>query len=74
MKEELNKEQELIQILKMVAPGTELREGLENILKARTGALIVISDSPDVMKLAVLKLMRSILQLKFMSLLKWMVL
>ena len=52
MKEELNKEQELIQILKMVAPGTELREGLENILKARGGALIVISDSPDVMKLA----------------------
>ena len=53
MKEDLNKEQELIQILKMVAPGTELREGLENILKARTGALIVISDSADVMKLAV---------------------
>lgn len=51
MKEELYKEQELIQILKLIAPGTELREGLENILKAHTGALIVVSDSPEVMKL-----------------------
>lgn len=52
MKEDISKEQELIQILKMVAPGTMLREGLENILKAHTGALIVISDSPEVMKIA----------------------
>ena len=51
MREELNREQELIQILKLIAPGSELREGLENILKAHTGALIVISDSPEVMKL-----------------------
>ncbi len=43
---------ELIQMLKMIAPGTELREGLDNILKARTGALIVISDSKEVMDLA----------------------
>ena len=43
---------ELIQILKMIAPGTDLREGLENILKARTGALIVISDSQQVLDLA----------------------
>jgi diadenylate cyclase len=28
----------------MVAPGTPLREGLDNILKARTGALIAIGD------------------------------
>lgn len=52
MKEELSKDQELVQLLKMLAPGTALREGLENILKARTGALIVISDSPEVMKIA----------------------
>ena len=51
MRDELNKEQELIQILKLVAPGTALREGLENILKAHTGALIVVSDSPEVLKL-----------------------
>ncbi len=43
---------ELIQMLRMIAPGTELREGLENILKARTGALIVISDSQEVLDLA----------------------
>lgn len=35
----------------MVAPGTPLREGLENILRARTGALIVVGDSPQVMEL-----------------------
>ena len=52
MRNETGKNQELYQILKMVAPGTDLREGLENILKARTGALIVISDSEEVMKLA----------------------
>lgn len=52
MKDEMNKEQELVQILKLIAPGTALREGLENILKARTGALIVVSDSPEVMKIA----------------------
>lgn len=49
VKEELSKEEELIETLKMLAPGTPLREGLENILKAKTGALIVISDSEDIM-------------------------
>lgn len=52
MRKEPGKNSELIQILKMVAPGTDLREGLDNILKARTGGLIVISDSPEVVKLA----------------------
>lgn len=52
MRNEFSKNTELIQILKMIAPGTDLREGLDNILKARTGGLIVISDSPEVMKLA----------------------
>ncbi|NLY91932.1 MAG: DNA integrity scanning protein DisA [Firmicutes bacterium] len=37
-------------ILPMVAPGTVLYEGLENILRARTGALIVIGDSEKVMQ------------------------
>ena len=31
MRNETGKNQELYQILKMVAPGTDLREGLENI-------------------------------------------
>jgi diadenylate cyclase len=38
-------------VLRTVAPGTPLREGLESILRARTGALIVVSDAPDAMKL-----------------------
>ncbi|MHB8944978.1 MAG: DNA integrity scanning diadenylate cyclase DisA [Bacillota bacterium] len=35
----------LLASLKKVAPGTALREGLENILRARTGALIVVGES-----------------------------
>ena len=37
--------------VRAIAPGTALREGLENILRAKTGALIVVSDSPMVMEL-----------------------
>ena len=39
----------MIDILKLVAPGTEFRQGLDNILKAKTGALIVVGDSKEVM-------------------------
>ncbi len=39
----------MIDILKLVAPGTEFRQGLDNILKAKTGALIVVGDSKNVM-------------------------
>lgn len=42
---------ELVEILKMIAPGTQIREGLDNILKAKTGALIVIGDSKEVMEI-----------------------
>ena len=35
----------------MLAPGTMLYEGLENILRARTGALIVVGDSEQVLDL-----------------------
>ncbi len=45
-----NREQ-LLKLLRKVAPGTSLREGLENILRAGTGALIVLSDKPEVMKI-----------------------
>lgn len=34
--------------LKMVAPGTSLREGIENVLRAHTGGLIVLGDFEDV--------------------------
>ena len=38
-------QEEILDILKIIAPGTVLREGLDNILKAKTGALIVISSN-----------------------------
>lgn len=47
----MNKEEEFINILKIVAPGTEIRKGLENILKSKTGALIVVGDSKEVLEI-----------------------
>lgn len=47
----VNKDKELVKILKIVAPGTELREGLENILRAKTGGLILIGDGEEELKL-----------------------
>lgn len=49
MKETRVEEAQLLEAIRMVAPGTNLREGLENVLKARTGALIVIGYN-DAMK------------------------
>lgn len=49
MDENQKKEEVLVEILKLIAPGTMLREGLENILKAKTGALIIIGDSKNIM-------------------------
>lgn len=39
----------ITEVLKLIAPGTPIRHGLENILKAKTGALIVIGDSKQVL-------------------------
>ncbi len=38
-------------LLQLVAPGTPFREGLENVLRAKTGGLIVCGYSPEVMDL-----------------------
>src|SRR3954452_18667008 len=38
----------LLQSLDMVAPGTPLREGIDNIIHARTGGLILIAEPEDV--------------------------
>jgi diadenylate cyclase len=46
LKELERQEPRLVKALEMVAPGTALREGLEDILHARTGGMIVIAD-PD---------------------------
>ena len=37
-------------LLKLIAPGTPIRDGLENILRAKTGALLLITDNNDVIK------------------------
>ncbi len=41
----------LIGALEWIAPGTPLREGLDHIISARTGALIVIGDTQHVLPL-----------------------
>ncbi|MDO8885982.1 DNA integrity scanning diadenylate cyclase DisA [Candidatus Oleimmundimicrobium sp.] len=41
----------LINVLKIVAPGTPIRDALEQIISGRTGALIVIGDVEEVEKL-----------------------
>ena len=40
---------ELLQALKMISPGTQLRQGLDNVLKAKTGGLIVIASNEEIM-------------------------
>ena len=39
------------EVLKLIAPGTPIRNGLENILNAKTGALIAVADSDQVLQL-----------------------
>lgn len=38
-------------LLRLVAPGTPFREGLDSVLRAKTGALIVAGYSPEVMEI-----------------------
>ena len=42
------KEDPIADILKKIAPGTPIREGLDNILKAKTGALLLLTDEQKV--------------------------
>ncbi len=44
------KEDNITSVLKLIAPGTPIRDGLENILRAKTGALLLITDNNDVIK------------------------
>src|ERR687895_540857 len=43
---EARQEPRLVKALEMVAPGTLVREGIDNIVHARTGGLVLIGD-PD---------------------------
>ncbi|MGI8579758.1 MAG: DNA integrity scanning diadenylate cyclase DisA [Solirubrobacteraceae bacterium] len=44
---EARQEPRLVKALEMVAPGTALREGIDNIVHARTGGLIVVGEWDD---------------------------
>lgn len=46
-KEEIKRDV-MSQLLQMVAPGTPFRDGLENVLRAKTGGLIVVGYSTEV--------------------------
>ena len=48
MRMEDNWQKDLRNALELIAPGTVIREGVENILRAHTGGLLVIGDGPDV--------------------------
>ncbi len=68
------KQSDIINMIKIVAPGTQIRAGLDNILKSKTGGLIVIGDSKEVLDIvdrADLELMRSTQQQDCMNLRKW---
>ncbi|MFW5986579.1 MAG: DNA integrity scanning diadenylate cyclase DisA [Halanaerobiales bacterium] len=41
----------LLAVIELIAPGTAFREGLENILRAKTGGLIVIGDNEKILEL-----------------------
>jgi diadenylate cyclase len=42
---------DLLDALAAVAPGTALRDGLDRILQAHMGALVVVADGPDVLNI-----------------------
>src|SRR5919112_2753878 len=44
---EARQEPRLVKALEMVAPGTALREGIDNVLHARTGGLLVIGEPEE---------------------------
>ena len=44
------KNEGLLHALKMISPGTPLRKGIENVLRAKTGGLIVLDSNEEVMK------------------------
>ncbi|WAH37367.1 DNA integrity scanning diadenylate cyclase DisA [Alicyclobacillus dauci] len=51
MKDDGKREVAINKILRMVAPGSILREGIENILRAKTGGLIVVGASEKVLSI-----------------------
>lgn len=48
---ENQKERELVSTLKLLSPGTYLRAGIDLIIQANTGGLIVVGDTPEILSL-----------------------
>ena len=51
VKEERLWDDRFIKVLKLLAPGTSLRDGLENVLRGKMGALVVIGNSSSITNL-----------------------
>lgn len=47
----LEKDKKLMNLLKITSPGTQLRDGLDNILRAKTGGLIILGDTEEILKI-----------------------
>ena len=47
---EARQDPRLLRALDTVAPGTPLREGIDNIIHARSGALLVIGEIDEMLK------------------------
>ena len=45
----MRRSEALLEALRMVAPGTPLRDGIDRILQANKGALIAVGDGPEVL-------------------------
>lgn len=51
MTTEATKKDQMSEVLRFIAPGTPLREGLENVLRAKTGGLIVVGYSDEILNI-----------------------
>ncbi|WP_046213365.1 DNA integrity scanning diadenylate cyclase DisA [Paenibacillus wulumuqiensis] len=47
---EISQAEKINRLLKMVAPGTAFRDGLDNVLRAKTGGLIVVGSTSQLME------------------------
>ncbi|RJQ41906.1 MAG: DNA integrity scanning protein DisA [Gaiellales bacterium] len=45
---DLKRDKRLVEALARVAPGTPLRDGIDNIIRAKTGALIILGDQREI--------------------------
>ena len=48
---ENQKTRELVATLKLLSPGTPLREGIDYIIQGKTGGLIIVGDTPEILDL-----------------------